>query len=90
MTTLCAEVSRVDAHRAIVFDSSPLLMSPEAPILASEVGQVVLVVRANRTPPKSVLQARDRLDPKKAISVVLNQADWADKFGLSDYQPYGA
>jgi exopolysaccharide/PEP-CTERM locus tyrosine autokinase len=90
MTALCTDMCRADAHRAIVFDSTPLLMSTESPVLGTQVGQVVLVVRANRTPRKSVLQARDKLDAKRPINLVLNQADWGDDIGGADYYSYGS
>jgi protein-tyrosine kinase len=73
MRELCRELAADDAHRIILFDSSPLLLTSEAPVLASHVGQVVLVVRANKTPRAAVLGALEKLDPSKAIACVLNQ-----------------
>jgi Mrp family chromosome partitioning ATPase len=74
MASLCAEISAANPRRIVLFDSAPLLLTSEAPALATQIGQVVLVVRANRTPQRSVLEARDKIDPAKAINLVLNDA----------------
>jgi protein-tyrosine kinase len=81
MESLCAELSASNPKRLVVFDSAPLLLTPESPVLATQVGQVVLVVRANRTPQQLVLRARDKLDPAKAVNLILNQADPDDELG---------
>jgi exopolysaccharide/PEP-CTERM locus tyrosine autokinase len=87
MAALCAELSQSDHRRVVIFDSAPLLLTSESPVLATRVGQVVLVVQANRTPRKAVLEARDRLDTSKAISLVLNQSDGGETFVT--YGEYG-
>jgi Mrp family chromosome partitioning ATPase len=57
-------------------------------VLASKVGQVVVVVRANETPQHAVLTALEKLDHRKAIGCVLNQSYGAPE--LSDtYGYYG-
>ena len=87
MKEFCLELSSADVGRMIVFDSSPLLLTTEAVSLASQVGQVLMVVRADSTQQQSVLAALDKLDPEKAINCVLNQASGA---GLSEsYDYYG-
>jgi protein-tyrosine kinase len=73
MRELCAEISASDPYRFVVFDSSPLLLTSESSILASQVGQVVVVVRANSTPRQAVIEAVERLDRTKPIGCVLNQ-----------------
>jgi protein-tyrosine kinase len=71
------EVARqiLTAHpRSIVlFDSSPLVVSTESRALATSIGQIVLVVRAGRTPRHAVQEALDALGEHKNISLVLNQ-----------------
>lgn len=90
MTALSSELATSDKQRMVIFDSAPLLLTTEAPVLASQVGQVVLVVHANRTPQKAVFQAKERLDTSKAINLLLNQSD---SFGRArsygDYYSYG-
>ena len=91
MKDLCMNISAADPNRMIVFDSSPLLLTTEAIALASQVGQVLMVVRANSTQQQSVLAALERLDTEKAINCVLNQtsgADASESYGY--YGNYGA
>jgi exopolysaccharide/PEP-CTERM locus tyrosine autokinase len=57
-----------------LFDSAPLLATPEAQLLARNVGQVLMVVRADYTPAPAVNEAISLLDRRKAISCVLNHA----------------
>jgi len=78
MKELCMELSSADPGRMIIFDSSPLLLTTESIALASQVGQVLMVVRADSTEQQSVLAALEKLDPQKAINCVLNQASGAD------------
>jgi exopolysaccharide/PEP-CTERM locus tyrosine autokinase len=88
MDELCAELSSDGASRIVVFDSSPLLLTTEAAVLASKVGQVVVVVRANETPQQAVLAALEKLDPTKAIGCVLNQS-WGASEHADGYGYYG-
>ena len=84
------ELLRVRRRSLIVFDSSPLLLTTEAIAFASQVGQVLMIVRADVTPQQSVLAALEKLDPEKAINCVLNQttgADLSESYGY--YGDYG-
>ena len=90
MKELCRQLSSDDAGRMILFDSSPLLLTTEAIALASQVGQILMIVRADSTPQQAVLDALEKLDPQKAINCVLNQtagADLAESYGY--YGSYG-
>lgn len=90
MKELCKELSTTDVNRIIVFDSSPLILTTEAAALASQVGQIVMIVRADSTPQQSVLAALEKLDPEKATNCVLNQtsgSDTSDSYGY--YGDYG-
>jgi protein-tyrosine kinase len=92
MDELCNVLSTDGAGRIIVFDSSPLLLTTEAPVLASKVGQVIVVVRANDTPRQAVLAALAKLDQAKAIGCVFNRttvAEHAENYGYygSDHGP---
>jgi protein-tyrosine kinase len=89
MDSLCAGISASDPRRMIVFDSSPLFTT-EAPVLASQMGQIAVVVQANRTPQQAVLAAIGKLDPAKAINLILNQASPRDAVpGYGDHYGYG-
>lgn len=85
MSALCRQLAS-DRTCMVVFDTAPLLLAPEAPILGALVGQIVIVVRANSTLRHAVLEARDKLDPRKAIGLILNQADGSA--ALSSYGEY--
>lgn len=76
MSALCGRLAAGTAGRLlVVFDSSPLLLTTEAAILAGQMGQIVMVVHANKTPRSAVEQAVEMLDPTKSIGLVLNRAD---------------
>ena len=74
MDALCAEIAAVDTRRIVVFDSPPLLLTSEAPSIARHVGQILVVVHADKTPQRAVMSALALLDPNKPIGLVLNQA----------------
>jgi exopolysaccharide/PEP-CTERM locus tyrosine autokinase len=92
MDELCASLAAA-AGRIIVFDSSPLLLTSEAGAVAMEVGQIVVVVRANETPRGAVLAALEKLDSSKAVACILNQGYGSlpglEYGGYGDYGDYG-
>jgi protein-tyrosine kinase len=59
----------------VLFDSSPVLLTSEAPALASMVGQILVVVRAESTPQHAVLETITTLGPGRPISLMLNQVE---------------
>jgi receptor protein-tyrosine kinase len=65
--------SRYPDH-VIVFDAPPLLLTNEAKVLASRVGQVVLVVEASKTPRDVVAQAFAAVEQCPVVLSVLNKA----------------
>jgi protein-tyrosine kinase len=74
----------------ILFDSPPLLVSTESTALAGHMGQVTLVVKAGHTTHQQVQRALELLDPDKALSLILNQAESGDnRFGYGTYGQYG-
>jgi receptor protein-tyrosine kinase len=74
MDKMLAELAAEDPKRLIVFDTAPLLVSAETPILASLMGQTVFVVLAGKTPRRATMAALERLDRAKPINLLLNQA----------------
>ena len=62
--------------RIIVFDTPPVLAASPASVLALLVGQVMLVVRADRTTEADVRQAVSLLDGCDSISLVLNAVSY--------------
>ena len=74
MKSVIGELASRYSDRIIVFDSAPLLETNEAQVLAGLVGQIVLVVQADKTPQPAVQEAVGFLDTTKAINLVLNQS----------------
>lgn len=79
--------SRYD-DRMIVFDSPPLLATSEASVLASLMGQIIMVVEAEKTTQKRVADAMAMLDPNKPIGMLLNKSRTAEHGGYY-YGYYG-
>jgi len=70
----------------IVFDAPPLLLTNEAKVLASRVGQVLMVVEASRTQRSAVEKALAAVDQCPAVMCVLNRADEpVAHYGYGDY-----
>lgn len=70
---LLMEMSQRYPDRVILFDGPPLLPSPEARVLASCVGQVVLVIEAGRTPRAVVDQSLAVLEACPTVLALLNK-----------------
>ena len=85
MESLIRALSLQDPNRIVLFDSSPLLATSESRVLTSLVGQVVLVVAAEQTPQKAVLDAISTIDEGKAVNLVLNQARSSEDGGYYGY-----
>ena len=92
MNQVLERLADPDRHHITLFDSAPILTSPEATALASGMGQIVMVVKAASTMQHQVLAALDMLDQSKAINLVLNQAlggSGTDEYGGSYGETYG-
>lgn len=74
MRQLMIEMSERHPDRVIVFDSPPLLLTTEAAVLASFMGQIVFVVSADMTPQHAVSQAIEHIGEDKMVGMVLNRA----------------
>lgn len=73
MRSLLDEMASRYPDRIIVFDSPPLLLTTEASVLASHMGQIVMVVRAESTPQTAVQQALASIASHPVRLMVLNQ-----------------
>jgi exopolysaccharide/PEP-CTERM locus tyrosine autokinase len=60
-------------RRIVLLDSPPLLITTEARVLTRIAGQVVLVVRAGKTPRGAVLDAAKLLGDHQSVGIVLNE-----------------
>ena len=88
MQQIVSSLGSSDSNRMVLFDSPPLLLTSESRVLAQIVGQVALVVCANRTPQKAVLEAISYIGPNKPVGLVLNQATQKSQNGY--YYGYGS
>ena len=86
MRELAHSMSTNQPERIVIFDSPPLLSTSEASVLATLVGQVIMVVEAGKTRQARVKDAIAHLDPDMTIGFVLNKA--RNTFG-SEYYGYG-
>jgi Mrp family chromosome partitioning ATPase len=89
MAQLSAALIMRNPRRLALFDTSPLLVSSESRALAAVAGQVVLVVRAGKTPRHAVAEAIALFDAEKSIGLVLNQGRRSLSEGLYGYGTYG-
>lgn len=90
MSRLINELANRYSDRVIIIDGPPLLSTPEAPILASLVGQVVFVIEAGKTPHAIVDDALGMLPKEKAIGLVLNKSESISNRGGYYYNYYAA
>jgi len=87
------DLAEADPRRVVVFDSPPLLLTTEAAILVSFMGQIVFVVSADQTPQHAVTQAIEHIGEDKMVGMVLNRArrgrnPYIYNYGIPD-NPYG-
>lgn len=74
MTRLLADMAKRYSDRIIVFDSPPLLLTTEARVLATHMGQIVMVVQAEKTLRSDVQEALATIEACPVKMMVLNQA----------------
>ena len=73
MTRLLDDVGSRYSDRIIVFDAPPLLPSTESRVLASHMGQIVVVVEAERTSHQTVAAAMSTLEACPVVLPLLNK-----------------
>jgi exopolysaccharide/PEP-CTERM locus tyrosine autokinase len=78
MASLLREMASRYADRIIIFDSPPLLATTEARVLASNMGQIVMVVAADATSQNAVNQALATIEACEVVLMVLNKASRTD------------
>lgn len=91
MIRLLDDMSSRYSDRIIVFDSPPLLLTTEARVLATHMGQVVIVVNAENTLQSAVKQAINTIQSCPVKMMVLNQArsEKMDGYGYGYGYGYG-
>lgn len=74
MSDLLKEIAQRYSDRIIIFDSPPLLLTSEAHVLASQMGQIVLVVAAEKTPQQAVKEALRQIESCDIVNLIYNKA----------------
>ena len=86
--TILESLAAADPRRIVIFDSPPVLAASPASVLAGLVGQVMLVVRADRTSESDLREAVGLLDGCEQIQLVLNSVSFQP--GGRRFGSYGA
>jgi len=74
MAALLRELASRYSDRIIIFDSPPLLATTEARVLASLMGQIVMVVSADSTSQHAVSQALATIESCEIVMMMLNKS----------------
>ena len=86
MNRLLKQMATRYSDRIIIFDSHPLLVTTESRVLATHMGQVVVVVEAERTTHASIKQALATIEDCPIKLMMLNKARGQ---GRGSYYGYG-
>lgn len=85
MSDLLTHISRRYHDRVVIFDSPPLLLTTESRVLATEMGQIVMVIEAETTPQKRVMEALEQIESCNDIKLIYNKSQ---QFNSSNYYDY--
>ncbi|HBV21659.1 MAG TPA: capsular biosynthesis protein [Nitrosomonas sp.] len=85
MAMLLEELAQRYNDRIVIFDAPPMLLTSEARVLAERVGQIVLVVEAERTTQQAVNHVLDQFNSKSNINLIYNKVR---TFSGSEYYGY--
>lgn len=69
-------LAKANPRRIVIFDSPPALAASPAAVLAAQAGQVMLVVRADRTSESDLREAVNVLDGCEHIQLLLNSVSF--------------
>jgi protein-tyrosine kinase len=87
MAILLRELATRYPDRIIIFDSPPLLATTEARVLATHMGQIIMVVAADATSQHTVGQALATIESCEVVMMMLNKAAKTD---VGTYYGYAA
>ena len=87
MRGLLHEMAKRYHDRIIIFDSPPLLAASEAGALASQMGQIIVVVEAGKTSEAALKEALSRIESSNIAGLLLNKGE--DSGLRYDYGGYG-
>jgi len=74
MSKLIERLASDNPTRIVLVDSPPLLASTESRVLAAHMGQVILVIEADRTPQNTVAEALAAVENCPVVMTLLNKA----------------
>lgn len=86
MAHLVSELASRYPDRIIIFDSPPLLLTTEAHVLATHMGQIVLVVEAERTTQHAVKESLRQLEGLPNVNLIYNKTSEFPGTAGYDYQ----
>ena len=75
MHGLLHEMAERYHDRIIIFDSPPLLSASEAGVLATQMGQIVVVVEAGKTSQAALKDALSRIEASNVAGLLLNKGE---------------
>jgi exopolysaccharide/PEP-CTERM locus tyrosine autokinase len=75
MSKLLDEIATRYHDRIVIFDSPPLLLTTESRVLASQMGQIVVVVEAEKTTQKALKTTLRKLEGCANVSLVYNKTN---------------
>lgn len=73
MSNLVDEIANRYSDRIVIFDSPPLLLTSESRVLASHMGQIVMVVEAQTTTQHAVKEALNQLTDCPNVNLIYNK-----------------
>jgi len=73
MTRLVEDIGNRYPDRIILFDSPPLLATSESSVLATHMGQIVMVVEAEKTTQEAVREALSHIQSCEVVGMLLNK-----------------
>jgi exopolysaccharide/PEP-CTERM locus tyrosine autokinase len=73
MTNLVLEIAHRYPDRIVIFDSPPLLLTSEARVLASHMGQIAVVVESETTTQHAVKEALSQLEGYANVNLIYNK-----------------
>jgi exopolysaccharide/PEP-CTERM locus tyrosine autokinase len=74
MSVLLREIATRYPDRVVIFDSPPLLSTSEARVLASHMGQIAMVVEAEKTTQHAVTEALAHLGDTSNVNLIYNKS----------------
>ncbi len=92
MARLLDDLAHRYHDRVILFDSPPLLVTTEASVLSTHMGQIVMVIEAGKTPQPAINAALGMVSSCGYVGLLLNKAESRlgfDKYGYGYGYGYG-